>query len=154
VLLFGRSRSPIRRRICSRSHRCIRILVGLRILPGLFAFLLSLLFLFLCQFSHAFSMAVVVFSQFGFLTETFKIHKLHTSQPFRDQPTITCSTACNTIRSISHVISINLTQSREGTALNLAGEKAPDEVQKLLLNHLGLTLPRRLRRIDEFVQMQ
>jgi hypothetical protein len=29
----------------------------------------------------------------------------------------------------------------------------PDEAQKLLLNRLGLTLPRRLRRIDEVIQM-
>ena len=30
---------------------------------------------------------------------------------------------------------------------------APDEAQKVLLHRLGLTLPQRLRRIDEFVQM-
>ena len=29
----------------------------------------------------------------------------------------------------------------------------PDEAQKVLLHRLGITLPRRLRRIDEFVQM-
>jgi len=29
----------------------------------------------------------------------------------------------------------------------------PDEAQKLLLNRLGLTLPQRLRRIDEVIQM-
>jgi len=29
----------------------------------------------------------------------------------------------------------------------------PDEVQKVLLHRLGITLPRRLRRIDEIVQM-
>jgi len=29
----------------------------------------------------------------------------------------------------------------------------PDEAQKVLLNRLGLTLPQRLRRIDEFMQM-
>ena len=29
----------------------------------------------------------------------------------------------------------------------------PDEAQKVLLNRLGLTLPRRLRRIDEVIQM-
>jgi hypothetical protein len=28
----------------------------------------------------------------------------------------------------------------------------PDEARKLLLHRLGITLPRRLRRIDEFVQ--
>jgi len=30
---------------------------------------------------------------------------------------------------------------------------APDEAQKVLLHRLGLTLPQRLRRIDEFIQM-
>jgi transposase len=30
---------------------------------------------------------------------------------------------------------------------------APDEAQKVLLNRLGLTLPQRLRRIDQFIQM-
>ena len=29
----------------------------------------------------------------------------------------------------------------------------PDEAQKVLLHRLGITLPRRLRRIDEFAQM-
>jgi len=29
----------------------------------------------------------------------------------------------------------------------------PDEARELLLNRLGLTLPQRLRRIDEFIQM-
>ncbi len=29
----------------------------------------------------------------------------------------------------------------------------PDESQKILLNRLGLTLPQRLRRIDEIAQM-
>ena len=29
----------------------------------------------------------------------------------------------------------------------------PDEAQKVLLNHLGLRLPQRLRRIDEIAQM-
>jgi hypothetical protein len=30
---------------------------------------------------------------------------------------------------------------------------APDEAQKVLLHRLGLTLPQRLRRIDELIQM-
>ena len=30
---------------------------------------------------------------------------------------------------------------------------APDEAQKVLLHRLGLTLPQRLRRIEEFIEM-
>ena len=79
MLLFGRSRSRVRfrRRICGCGHKGIRILVGLRILSGQFSFLLTFLFLFLCQFSHALSLAVVVLSQFGFLIETFYDSRTH-----------------------------------------------------------------------------
>ena len=36
--------------------------------------------------------------------------------------------------------------------INLRCVTTPDEAQKILLNHLGLVLPRRLRRIDEVAQ--
>ena len=39
------------------------------------------------------------------------------------------------------------------TVVRLRCVTAPDEAQKVLLHRLGLTLPQRLRRIDEFVQM-
>ena len=37
--------------------------------------------------------------------------------------------------------------------IRLRGVTTPDEAQKVLLNRLGLTLPHRLRRIDEVAQM-
>ena len=40
-----------------------------------------------------------------------------------------------------------------GKMIRLRCVTTPDEAQKLLLNRLGLTLPQRLRRIDEFIQM-
>jgi hypothetical protein len=48
------------------------------------------------------------------------------------------------------------TQSQQGYdtgTVRLRCVTEPDEAQKVLLNRLGLTLPRRLRRIDEVVQM-
>jgi transposase len=48
------------------------------------------------------------------------------------------------------------TQSKQGHdtgTVRLRCVTEPDEAQKVLLNRLGLTLPRRLRRIDEVVQM-
>ncbi|MFH1268327.1 MAG: IS1634 family transposase [Planctomycetota bacterium] len=48
------------------------------------------------------------------------------------------------------------TQNKRGHdtgSVRLRCVTAPDEAQKVLLNRLGITLPRRLRRIDEVVQM-
>ena len=48
------------------------------------------------------------------------------------------------------------TQSRRGYdtgTVRLRCVTEPDEAQNVLLNRLGLTLPRRLRRIDEVAQM-
>jgi transposase len=48
------------------------------------------------------------------------------------------------------------TQSKRGHyngTVRLGCVTEPDQAQKVLLNRLGLTLPRRLRRIDEIVQM-
>jgi transposase len=46
-------------------------------------------------------------------------------------------------------------QMADGTrrTIHLRCVTTPDEAQKVLLNRLGLTLPQRLRRIDEFTQM-
>ena len=40
-----------------------------------------------------------------------------------------------------------------GRTIHLRCVTTPDEAQKILLNRLGLTLPQRLRRIDEVAQM-
>jgi len=48
------------------------------------------------------------------------------------------------------------TQSKRGHhtgSVRLRYVTEPDEAQKVLLNRLGITLPRRLRRIDEVAQM-
>jgi transposase len=57
------------------------------------------------------------------------------------------------IKSGDVVLPTRTSDGRAGKTVRLRCVTAPDEAQKVLLNRLGLTLPQRLRRIDEVAQM-
>ena len=56
------------------------------------------------------------------------------------------------IKSGDVVLPAQMADGRRRT-IHLRCVTTPDEAQKVLLNRLGLTLPQRLRRIDEVAQM-
>jgi hypothetical protein len=64
-------------------RRRVRALVGLRILPRQFALLLLLLLLFLCEFPHVFSVAVVVLCQSGSFSVNDRDNSPHRRRPLR-----------------------------------------------------------------------
>jgi len=51
------------------------------------------------------------------------------------------------------VLATRAADGRPGKTLRLRCVTSPDEGQKVLLDRLGLTLPQRLRRVDEVAQM-
>jgi hypothetical protein len=57
------------------------------------------------------------------------------------------------IKSGDVVLPTGTKQGRCNGTIRLRCVTEPDEAQKVLLHRLGITLPRRLRRIDEIVQM-
>ena len=57
------------------------------------------------------------------------------------------------IKSGDVVLPTGTKQGHYNGTIRLRCVTEPDEAQKVLLHRLGITLPRRLRRIDEFVQM-
>jgi hypothetical protein len=57
------------------------------------------------------------------------------------------------IKSGDVVLPTGTKEGRYNGAIRLRCVTEPDEAQKVLLQRLGIPLPRRLRRIDEFVQM-
>ena len=57
------------------------------------------------------------------------------------------------IKSGDVVLPTGTKEGRYNGTVRLRCVTEPDEAQKVLLHRLGITLPRRLRRIDEFVQM-
>jgi hypothetical protein len=57
------------------------------------------------------------------------------------------------IKSGNVMLATRLANGQPGKTIRLRCVMSPDEGQKVLLNRLGLTLPQRLYRIDEVVQM-
>ena len=57
------------------------------------------------------------------------------------------------IKSGDVVLPTGTKEGRYNGTVRLRCVTEPDEAQKVLLHRLGITLPRRLRRIDEFVPM-
>ncbi len=57
------------------------------------------------------------------------------------------------IKSGNVVLPTQSQRGRDTGAVRLRCVTEPDDAQKVLLHRLGVTLPRRLRRIDEVVQM-
>jgi len=57
------------------------------------------------------------------------------------------------VKSGDVVLATRTADGRPGKTLRLRCVTSPDEGQKVLLGRLGLTLPQRLRRVDEVAQM-
>ena len=57
------------------------------------------------------------------------------------------------IKSGDVVLPTQTSDGRRGKTVRLRCVTTPDEAQKVLLDRLGLTLPQRLRRIDDVAQM-
>ena len=63
------------------------------------------------------------------------------------------TTKVQKIKSGDVVLPTQTRQAHDNGTVRLRCVTEPDEAQKVLLHRLGLTLPRRLRRIDELAQM-